>query len=83
MKESWRDDHLRWMCGFANADGGVLVIGRNDKGGVVGALDAKRLLEELSNKIRDLLGIVVEVKLRTESANRQPVACTIGKWNLH
>jgi hypothetical protein len=31
-KESWRDDYLRWLCGFANADGGMLVIGRNDKG---------------------------------------------------
>ena len=31
-KESWRDEHLRWVCGFANAEGGVLVIGRNDNG---------------------------------------------------
>jgi ATP-dependent DNA helicase RecG len=65
-KESWRDDHLRWVCGFANAQGGVLVIGRNDKGRVVGIPDAARLLEELPNKIRDLLGIVVEVNLRGE-----------------
>ena len=65
-KESWCDDHLRWVCGFANAEGGVLVIGRNDKGRVVGIADAARLLEELPNKIRDLLGIVVEVNLRSE-----------------
>ncbi|HEV7670217.1 MAG TPA: ATP-binding protein [Thermoanaerobaculia bacterium] len=49
-KESWRDDHLRWVCGFANAEGGVLVIGRDDKGRVVGVPDATRLLEELPNK---------------------------------
>lgn len=24
-KESWRDEYLRWVCGFANAEGGVLV----------------------------------------------------------
>lgn len=65
-KESWRDDYLRWICGFANAEGGVLVIGRNDKGKVVGVPDAKKLLEDLPNKIRDLLGILVEVNLRTE-----------------
>ena len=65
-KESWRDDHLRWVCGFANAEGGVLVIGRDDKGRVVGIADAARLLEELPNKIRDLLGIIVEVNLRSE-----------------
>lgn len=35
-KQSWRDDYLRWICGFANAEGGVLVIGRNDKGAPVG-----------------------------------------------
>ena len=31
-KESWRDEYLKWLCGFANAEGGVLIIGRNDKG---------------------------------------------------
>lgn len=24
-KESWRDEHLKWICGFANAQGGMLV----------------------------------------------------------
>jgi ATP-dependent DNA helicase RecG len=66
-KESWRDDCLRWICGFANAEGGVLVIGRNDQGQVVGLPDARRLLEELPSKIRDLLGIVVEVNLRRKA----------------
>src|SRR5689334_12432339 len=65
-KESWRDDHLRWVSGFANAEGGVLVLGRNDKGRAVGLHDAQRLLVELPNKIRDLPGVVVEVNLRTE-----------------
>lgn len=66
-KEAWRDEHLRWICGFANADGGTLVVGRNDRGEVVGVADARRLLEEIPNKVRDLLGIVVAVHLRTES----------------
>ena len=63
-KESWRDDHLRSLCGFANAEGGVLVVGRDDKGKILGIPDARRLLEELPNKIRDLLGIMVDVNLR-------------------
>ncbi len=41
-------------------------IGRNDKGEVAGIADAKKLLEDLPNKIRDLLGILVEVNLRQE-----------------
>ena len=62
-KESWRDDHLRWVSGFANAEGGRLEIGRNDNGEVVGLADAPKLLEDLPNKIRDLLGILVAVNL--------------------
>ena len=35
-KEFWRDDYIKWICGFANAEGGVLVIGRDDQGSDVG-----------------------------------------------
>jgi ATP-dependent DNA helicase RecG len=65
-KETWRDELLRWICGFANAEGGVLHIGRNDQGVVVGVPNAARLLEELPNKVRDILGIMVEVNLHEE-----------------
>ena len=65
-KETWRDEFLRWICGFANAEGGVLHIGRNDKGVVVGVPDAARLLEDIPNKVRDILGILVAVNLREE-----------------
>jgi predicted HTH transcriptional regulator len=64
-KESWRDEYLRWICGFANAEGGVLVIGRNDKGEVVGVKDASRLLQDIPNKVRDILGIMVDVSIIT------------------
>jgi len=62
-KDHWRDDYLRWVCGFANGQGGVLVIGKNDQGEVVGIPNSAKLLEDLPNKIRDLLGIIVEVNL--------------------
>ena len=41
-KQNWRDEYLRWICGFANAEGGVLVIGRNDEGVAVGVKDAEK-----------------------------------------
>ncbi len=66
-KESWRDEYLRWVCGFANAEGGVLVIGRNDQGEVSGLKDARKLLEDLPNKVRDVLGIMVDVNLRKKA----------------
>ena len=25
-KQSWRDKYLKWICGFANAQGGTLAI---------------------------------------------------------
>jgi len=68
-KESWRDEYLRWICGFANAEGGVLVIGRNDKGVAVGVPQVKKLLEDIPNKVRDILGIMVEVNLRREAGH--------------
>lgn len=63
-KSSWRDEHLKWICGFANAHGGVLVIGKNDHGEIVGVRDPLRLLEEIPNKALSLLGIVVDVNLK-------------------
>jgi ATP-dependent DNA helicase RecG len=43
-KETWRVDYLRWLFGFANAQGGRLLLGVNDKGQVVGLPDAAKLL---------------------------------------
>lgn len=66
-KQSWRDEYLRWICGFANAEGGTLVIGKNDQGEVVGIANAGRLLEDIPNKVRDILGIVVAVNLHSQA----------------
>lgn len=65
-KENWRDEYLKWICGFANAHGGKLYIGKNDKGEIVGISNAQRLLEDIPNKIKDILGILIEVNLLRE-----------------
>lgn len=62
-KESWRDEYLKWICGFANANGGKIYIGKNDAGEVVGLKDSKKLLEDIPNKTKDILGILVDVNL--------------------
>ena len=28
----WKDDYLKWICGFANAQGGTIYIGIDDNG---------------------------------------------------
>ena len=63
-KEVWHDEYLKWICGFANAQGGMLVIGKNNKGLAVGVKNAHKLLEDLPNKIRATMGIVADVNLR-------------------
>jgi ATP-dependent DNA helicase RecG len=64
-KQSWRDEYLKGVCGFANANGGSIFIGKDDNGNVVGVAEAKRLLEDIPNKVRDTLGILVDVNLHT------------------
>ena len=66
-KESWRDEYLKWICGFANAQGGVLNIGINDNGEPVGLKNIKTLLEGIPNKIVTLLGIVADVNLQEKN----------------
>ena len=64
-KSSWRDEYLKWICGFANANGGTIFIGKDNAGDVVGVTDSKKLLEEIPNKVRDTLGILVDVNLHS------------------
>jgi ATP-dependent DNA helicase RecG len=62
-KESWRDEYLKWICGFANANGGKIFVGKNDAGEIVGLKNSKKLLEDIPNKTKDILGVLVDVNL--------------------
>ncbi|MDP1764797.1 MAG: ATP-binding protein [Sediminibacterium sp.] len=65
-KQSWHDDYLKWVCGFSNALGGVIFIGKDDNGNVVGVADYKKLMDDIPNKIRNTMGITAEVNLHEE-----------------
>jgi ATP-dependent DNA helicase RecG len=65
-KSVWKDDYLKWICGFANAQGGRIFIGKNDDGTVAGLKNYKKLLEDLPNKITAMLGIVCDVNLHEQ-----------------
>jgi ATP-dependent DNA helicase RecG len=62
-KESWRDEYLKWICGFVNAKGGKIFIGIDDKGNITGVENPKRLMDDIPNKIQKLLGIICDVDL--------------------
>ena len=70
-KESWRDEYLKWICGFANADGGRLYIGIDNDGQIVGIEKAKKLSEDIPNKIQDTLGIISDVYLLTYPSTKK------------
>ena len=89
-KSKWRDDYLEWICGFANAQGGTIYIGIDDNGHVIGLTNTKRLLEDIPNKVRNAMGIVVDVDLLSEDENEYiritippyPVAVSIKTLSL-
>lgn len=66
FKQNWHDDYLKWVCGFANAQGGVIFIGKDDNGNVVGLAEHKKLMNEIPNKVKNTMGIAVEVNLQEE-----------------
>jgi ATP-dependent DNA helicase RecG len=90
-KESWRDEYVKVICGFANADGGTLEIGRRDNGEIVGVANSKKLLEDLPNKIRSATGVIPAVDLHTENGKEYisisvkpytfPISCN-GRYYL-
>ncbi len=57
---------MKWICGFANAQGGKIYIGTSDDGTVIGVSNSKKLLEDIPNKIQNKLGIVADVNLLTQ-----------------
>ncbi len=66
FKQLWKDEYIKWICAFANTDGGKLYIGVDDDGEIVGIDNAKKLLEDIPNKVRDILGVMVDVNLHVE-----------------
>ncbi|MCH5307007.1 MAG: putative DNA binding domain-containing protein, partial [Prevotella sp.] len=66
-KQNWRNEYLKWICGFANAQGGTLFVGIDDKGDVCGVENAKRLMEDIPNMVRDVMGVIVDVNLHEKN----------------
>lgn len=47
FKRQWKDDLLKWISAFANAEGGLLLVGYDDQGQAVGIQHAQKLLEDI------------------------------------
>ncbi|MEA2050098.1 MAG: ATP-binding protein [Campylobacterota bacterium] len=79
FKESWRDEYIKWICGFANAKGGKIYVGVDDGGYIKGIKNYKKLLEDIPNKVLDLLGISVDVSLEYEN-DKKYIAISIEPY---
>ncbi len=62
-KSTWHDEYLKWICGFANAQGAVMYFGVNNDHEVIGLDNVDRLMEDIPNKIVTTMGIVVDFNL--------------------
>lgn len=80
-KENWRDEYLKWICGFANAKGGKIIIGKNDKGETVGIDNYKRLMDDIPNKIQTHLGIICDVDL-IKSENKYVIEIDVKPYDV-
>lgn len=90
-KRQWKDEYLHYISAFANAQGGVLYVGKGDDGQIVGIDNAKYLLENLPNKIVQATGIVPEINILQANGkdylsisvrpSEQPISCN-GKYYL-
>ncbi|MBQ0064566.1 MAG: putative DNA binding domain-containing protein [Firmicutes bacterium] len=75
-------DICKEIIAFANTKGGILYIGVNDDGTVIGVEDADQIILQLNNKIRDSIKpdvtMFVGYEIQTED-NKQIVAVTVQK----
>ncbi|MCB0483122.1 MAG: putative DNA binding domain-containing protein [Flavobacteriales bacterium] len=69
-KPSWHDDYLKWVCGFANAIGGIIYIGIDNKGNATHLPDHEKLMEDIPNKIRNAMGIICDVQLEDKESKK-------------
>ncbi len=54
------------ICAFANTNGGVMYIGKDDSGKVKGVENSKVLLTDIPSKISNILGFSPDVRLKNE-----------------
>lgn len=56
-KRQWDDKFLRQICGFANSEGGVMKVGVEDDGTVVGVKDPESYMKSITDIIANKLSI--------------------------
>jgi len=81
FKSSWHEDYLKWICGFANSNGGMIYLGKNDNGEIIGLSDYSKLMEDLPNKIRNAMGIICDVQLHNQN-NKYFISIQVNPYSV-
>lgn len=68
-KRQWDDKFLRQICGFANSEGGVMKVGIEDDGTVVGVKDPKSDMKSITDTIANKLSIYPTVDVDEKPAS--------------
>ena len=76
FKQLWRDEYIRYISAFCNTKGGVLYVGIDDKGEIVGVDNAIFLLENLPNIINSKTGIMPLIEL-IDKEDKQYISITV------
>ena len=63
-------EYLKVLAAFANSGGGKLVLGINDKREICGLSHVSKLMENIPNKINNILGILADVKLNQKEGKK-------------
>ena len=81
FKTSWDDDYLKWICAFANTEGGNLYIGVEDNGEICGVKNVHRLSEDIPSKIRSTMGLICPVTLLKTDDGKDYLRIEVEKYD--
>jgi ATP-dependent DNA helicase RecG len=79
FKQQWRDEALKTISAFANTEGGTMYIGVDDRGVSVELKNVNKLLVDIPNKIRDMLGVIANIKT-VKRKSQAVVKITVPKY---
>ena len=73
-KPFWQDEYLKWICGLANAEGGVLVIGGD---GAAATRVGGKLGERLGEKLGETRAAIVKA-MQANPRTKSGIAEVLG-----
>jgi len=63
----WKDEFLKEIAGFANADGGIILIGVDDNGKPIGVNDPKSTMKKISDTVANKLALYPSIQVDEEN----------------